>query len=198
MRLGRIKNAIEFPFIDGPGVAGVFIEEAVDISGGSSEGFESFTERIALALQLLPDIALDGCARRPDPALFVDRVSIPQAAERFAVGDFWGGMQFTLAAAQWGVSAGKAVAALIGGGGPKVSANIPGQTGGAASTRSTMSSTAGTSEAQPTKVIRIEVSDNALLNGRMVRDLIDAINEQVTGNNVVLQATSSQYVQRRS
>jgi hypothetical protein len=107
-------------------------------------------------------------------------------------------MQFTLAAAQWGVSAGKAVAALIGGGGPKVSANIPSQTGGAASTRSTMSSTAGTSEAQPTKVIRIEVSDNALLNGRMVRDLIDAINEQVTGNNVVLQATSSQYVQRRS
>src|SRR5579885_2900413 len=80
MRLGRIKNAIEFPFVDGPGVPGVFIEEAVDISGGSSEGFESFTERIALALQLLPDIALDGCARRPDPALFVDRVSIPQAA----------------------------------------------------------------------------------------------------------------------
>ena len=131
-------------------------------------------------------------------ATFMIPKDIAQAAERFAVGDFWGGMQFTLAAAQWGVSAGKAVAALIGGGGPKVSANIPGQTGGAASTRSPMSSTAGTSEAQPTKVIRIEVSDNALLNGRMVRDLIDAINQQVTGNNVVLQATSSQYVQRRS
>jgi hypothetical protein len=110
--------------------------------------------------------------------------------------DYWSATQYFLAAAQWGVAAGKAVQTIAGGGSSKGTQAT--SQAGTSSASSAIGSSAASQQPTTNSVIRVELPASGQIPVSYVRDLINQINTQVQYNNVTLHATYSRSASPRA